>query len=139
VDVLPLELIGWLYTLVCGAAILFGAWMVVAVHLRGDRKELAARVLDDSILFGIWIMGLAGGTGVLLGRGWSRPLLELFCWVVAILLLLSAWNRWRAAPPPRRGLALSLALFAIPVYAVLGATILTLRSETAVHALTGQG
>ncbi len=134
---LPLELIGWLYSLVCGAAILAGAWVVIAVHLRGESKALAARVLDDSLLFGLWLLGLAGGIGVLLERGWSRPVLELFCWAMGILLLLTAWNRWRAAPLPRAGLALSLALFLIPILAIAAATILTLRSEAALRVLSG--
>ena len=47
-------------------------------------------MLDDSLLFGIWILGLAGGIGVLLDKAWSRPVLELFCWVLMVLLLLSA-------------------------------------------------
>jgi hypothetical protein len=134
---LPLDLIGWLYTAICGAALLLGAWLIIAVHLRGDRKALAARVLDDSLLFGIWLLGLAGGIGVLLGRGWSRPVLELFCWAISIMLLLAAWSRWRVAPPPRSGLALSLALFMIPILATVAVTILTLRSEGALRALAG--
>jgi hypothetical protein len=135
VDVLSLDLIGWLYSVLCGGALAAGAWIIVAVHLRGDRAALAARVVDDSVLFGIWLLGLAGGVGVLMGRGWSRPVLELFCWAFSIMLLLNAWSRWRAAPPPRGQLALSLALFVIPVLAVVGATVLTLRSETALRAL----
>lgn len=136
---LPLHLIGWLYTLVCGAALGAGAWIVIAVHLRGERRELAARVLDDTILFGIWLMGFAGGLGILFGWQWGRALLELFCWALAALLLLSAWSRWRAASPPRTALALSLALFLVPALAVLGATIVTLRSEPAAPAIAGQG
>lgn len=136
-DTLSLGLIGWLYALLCGGAILIGAWIIVAVHLRGDRGALAARVVEDTILFGIWLLGLAGGIGVLLGRGWSRPVLELFCWAFSILLLMNAWSRWRAAPPPRRRFTLSLVLFVVPVLAFAGATILTLRSETALRALAG--
>ena len=134
---LPLGLIGWLYALLCGAAILVGAWIVIAVHLRGDRRALAARVVEDAILFGLWMLGLAGGIGVLLGRGWSRPVLELFCWAISVLLLMSAWQRWRTAPPPRRRFTVSLVLFVVPVLAFTGATILTLRSETALRALAG--
>lgn len=134
-----LELVGWLYALVCGAGLVAGAWIVIAVHLRGDRAQLAARVVDDSILFGIWLMGFAGGVGVL--RGWrlGALLLELFCWAIGALILLSAWMRWRAAPPPRAGLAVSLALFIVPVFAVLAATLATLRGETAAAALPGAG
>jgi len=137
VDILSLGLIGWLYTLFCGGAILIGAWIIVAVHLRGDRGALAARVVEDTILFGIWLLGLAGGIGVLLGRGWSRPVLELFCWAFTVLLLMNAWTRWRAASPPRLGFSVSLVLFVVPVMAFTGATILTLRSETALRALAG--
>jgi hypothetical protein len=137
VELLSLDLIGWLYALLCGGAILLGAWIIVAVHLRGDRAALAARVVEDTILFGIWTLGLAGGVGVLLGRGWSRPVLELFCWAFSVLLLMNAWSRWRAAPPPRQRFTLSLVLFVAPVLAFTGATILTLRSETALRLLAG--
>jgi hypothetical protein len=139
VELLPLPLVGWLFAVVSGMALAAGAWIVIGVHLAGEapRKHLAARVLDDSILFGIWILGLAGGVGVLLEKAWSRPVLELFCWALAVLLLLVCWQRLRAAPPPRAGLALSLALFLVPVIALCAATILTLRSETALRALAG--
>jgi len=137
VEPLSLDLIGWTYALLCGSAILIGAWIIVAVHLRGDRDALAARVVEDTILFGIWLLGLAGGVGVLLGRGWSRPVLELFCWAFSVLLLMNAWSRWRAAPPPRQRFTLSLVLFVVPVLAFTGATILTLRSETALRVLAG--
>lgn len=137
-ELLPLAVIGWLYTLVSGAALAFGAWLIVGVHLGGAqaRRQLAARVLDDTLLFGIWIFGLAGGIGVLLGKPWSRPLLELFCWALMVLVALSAWSRLRVAAPPRTTLALSLALFVIPVIALCAATILTLRSESALRALS---
>jgi hypothetical protein len=139
VPLLPLELIGWLYAVLCGAALAFGAWAIVGVHLQGEqaRRQLAARVIDDTVLFAIWILGLAGGIGVLLGKGWSRPMLELFCWALIGLVMLSSWSRLRAAQPPRGRLALSLALFVIPVVVVCAATILTLRSEPALRALTG--
>lgn len=138
-ELLPLPLVGWLYAVLSAAALAVGAWIVIGVHLAGEdtRKHLASRVLDDSILFGIWILGLAGGIGVLLEKAWSRPVLELFCWAVSVLLVLVCWQRFRAAPPPRGNLALSLALFLIPVIVVCAATILTLRSETALRVLSG--
>ena len=136
-ELIPLPLVGWLYTVLSVAALAIGAWIVIGVHLAGAREQLARRVLDDSILFGIWILGLAGGIGVLLERAWSRPVLELFCWALSVLLLLVCWQRFRAAPPPRTTLALSLVLFLSPVLALCAATILTLRSETALRALSG--
>jgi hypothetical protein len=138
-EVLDLTLIGWLYAVACSIALGLGIWLTLGAHFSGEgaRMQLAARALDDSVLFGIWIMGLAGGVGVLLEKTWSRWLLELFCWVLVILVGLSCFSRWRAAPPPRGLLALSMALFALPIAAVCIATILTLRGGTAARMLTG--
>ena len=138
-DLLDLSLIGWLYSIGSGLALAAGMWLVVAIYLHDEaaRKELAARVLENSLLFGIWILGVAGGAGVLLGKSWSRPVLEFFCWVLMALLSLSAFGRWRAAPPPRTLFALSLATFVLPVIAVCVATIVTLRGETALRILSG--
>jgi hypothetical protein len=137
-DALPLPVIGWLYTIVSTAALLLGAYLVAGLHLQGEatRRQLSARVMEDAVLFGIWILGLSGGIGVLLAKPWSRPLLEFFCWVLAALTLFSAYARLRARGEGRRGtLALSLAFFVLPVLAVCGATIYTLRGEEAIRLL----
>ena len=138
---LPLPVIGWVYSVLCGAALLVGAWMVVGLHLQGEdaRRQLARSVFEDTLLFGIWILGLAGGIGILLLKPWSRPLLELFCWVLAAMTLLSAYTRLRQgfAAENRSTLVLSLALFAGSILALCGATIFTLRSPEAVRALSG--
>ncbi len=138
-DVLNLGLLGWLFSVGSGSALALGIWLTIGLHHSGEdvRKHLAERVLDDSLLFGIWILGLAGGIGVLLEKSWSRWVLELFCWVLVVLVLLSAFSRWRAAPQPRGLLALSLALFVLPLAAICAATILTLRGETALRVLAG--
>ena len=130
-DALPLPVIGWLYTLVCGSALALGAWLVIGVHFSGEdaRKQLASRVIDDAMLFGIWILGLAGGIGVLLGKSWSAVVLEFFCWVLMVLVVMTAVSRFRVAAPPRITLGLSLALFVVPVLAFCGATIYTLRAS----------
>ena len=138
-DVLNLTVVGWLFAVGCGLAIVMGAWIIMNLHRagEGERRHLASRVLDDSLLFGIWILGLAGGVGVLLEKSWSRWVLELFCWTLMILTFLSAWNRWRAAPPPRGMLLISLILFLFPLIAISVATILTLRGEVALRVLAG--
>jgi hypothetical protein len=139
-DALPLPVIGWLYTIVSSAALLLGAYIVAGLHLQGEgeRRQLLERVVEDAVLFGIWILGLAGGVGVLLAKPWSRSLLEFFCWVIAALTLFSAYTRLRAPGAVRRGtLALSVALFVLPVLAICGATICTLRGEEAVRVLGG--
>jgi hypothetical protein len=139
VDVLDLRLVGWLFAAGAGFAIGVGIWLIVGLHYSGEgaRRHLAARVIDDSLLFGIWILGLAGGIGVLLEKSWSRWALELFCWTLMVLLFLSAFSRWRAAPRPRGMLLVSMALFIVPLLAVCIATILTLRGETALRILVG--
>jgi hypothetical protein len=131
VDALPLPFIGWLYTVVCASALALGAWLVIGVHFSGEdaRKQLASRVIDDAMLFGIWLLGLAGGLGILLGKSWSAVVLEFFCWVLMVLVVMAAVSRFRAAGPPRITLGLSLALFVVPVLAFCGATIYTLRAS----------
>src|SRR5262245_820833 len=99
------------------------------------RQALADRMLEDLLLYSIWLLGLAGGVGVLAGKPWSRPALELFCWTLMILLGISAARRYHLAPKPRLVLGLSLALFVIPIFALCVATILTLRSEEVVRQL----
>ena len=127
---LPLQVIGWLYIVICAIALLVGAWLVIGVHFSGHeaRKQLASRVIDDAVLFGIWILGLAGGIGVVLGKSWSTVVLEFFCWVLIVLVSMTAVSRFRAGEPPRITLGLSLLLFVIPVLAFCGATIYTLRA-----------
>ncbi len=137
---LALPVIGWIYTIVSAAALLIGAYLVVGLHLQGEatRRQLSRSVLEDAVLFGIWILGLAGGVGVLLAKPWSRPLLEFFCWVLAVLTLFAAYSRLRAqGGAPRATLLLSLALFVLPILAVCGATIYTLRGEEALRLLSG--
>jgi len=138
-DILDLQLVGWTYTVGCGIALLAGAWLTIGMQMAGEKakRELAARLLEDLLLYSIWLLGLAGGVGVLLGKGWSRPALELFCWVLMILLLMSAAKRLLAMPPPRWVMGLSLAVFIAPVIAFCVATILTLRSEAVVKQLSG--
>ncbi len=137
-DLLGLQLIGWLYSVVCGIALALGILIIGLYYRRdGTREHAGKRILEDAVLFLIWLLGLAGGVGVLLGKAWSRPALELFCWTLMVLLLMSCWSRLQAAPPPRNMRALQLALFVLPVLAFCIATVLTLRSETALRVLSG--
>src|SRR6185436_11674648 len=135
-DLLSLELIGWLFSVGSGIALVLGGLIVGLYYSRAkERSNLHRRVVEDLVLFAIWLLGLAGGVGVLLGKAWSRPALELFCWTLMVLLLMSCWSSLRAAPPPRGLRAVSMGLFVTPVIAVCVATIVTLRSETALRVL----
>lgn len=137
-DLLSLELVGWLFSITSGIALVLGI-LIVGLYCasEGMRQYLAKRVVEDAVLFAIWSLGLAGGIGVLLGKVWSRPVLELFCWTLMVLLLMSCWSRLRTAPAPRNMRALQLALFVMPVVAFCIATIVTLRSEAALRVLAG--
>lgn len=138
-DVLNLQLVGWLCAVGSGLALVLGIWLVVALRYGGvgARKQLAARVAEDFFLFVIWLLGLAGGIGVLQEKSWSRWVLELFCWTVIILSLLSGISRWRATPPPRGLLLVSLVLFIFPLIVFCLTTVATLRGDTALRVLTG--
>lgn len=137
-DLLSLDLIGWLFSVLSGIVLALGV-LIVGLHCarEGMRGYIAKRMLEEAVLFFIWLLGLAGGVGVLLGKAWSRPALELFCWTLMVLLLMSCWSRLRAAPPPRNMRGIQLALFVLPVVAICIATIVTLRSETALRVLSG--
>jgi hypothetical protein len=136
-DLLSLTLIGWLFSAGSGLALALGV-LIVGLHYGrgGAQTHFGWRLAEDVLLFAIWLLGLAGGIGVLLARSWSRPVLELFCWTLMVLLLMSSWSQLRTAPPPRNMRGLSLALFVMPVLALCIATILTLRSETALRVLS---
>jgi hypothetical protein len=138
-DALPLPVIGWIFTIGCTVAVVLGTYLTLSMQKIGGRakQELSRRLLEDLLLFSIWLLGLAGGIGVLQGKGWSRPALELFCWTLIILITISAMKRFMAMPKPRFLLGLSLAVFVGPVIALCIATILTLRSEAAVKQLSG--
>jgi len=137
-DLLSLEVIGWFFSVASGIALALGVLIIGLYYGReGTRGQSGKRILEDALLFLIWLLGLAGGVGVLLGRAWSRPVLELFCWTLMGLLVMTCWSRVRAAPPPHGMRVVQLALFVLPVLAVCIATILTLRSETALRVLSG--
>jgi hypothetical protein len=137
-ELLDLALIGWLFSVSSGIALALGVLIIVLHYRRGNaRGQIGKWLPGDLLLFAIWSLGLAGGIGVLLDKAWSRPALELFCWTLMVLLLMSCWSRLRAEPAGRGMRAVSMALFVVPILAVCFATILTLRSETAVRVLSG--
>lgn len=142
---LPLTLVGWLFTALSVAALAAGALIIVAIHRAGERerRHLAGNAFNDMALFGIWILGLAGGIGVLRGARWGAEVLELFCWTLIVLVLLSAANRLVAIRRESAthavnwiGAAAGLLVVVIPLVALSGATIYTLRHETVQAQLT---
>jgi hypothetical protein len=143
---LPLAFIGWFFTLASAGALVLGAALIVILATAGDLQQryLAYSIWNDLVLAAIWVLGLAGGIGVIRLQPWGRYLLELFCWALIVLLLLSAATRLYAlrqphpgAPPVNwLGAIAGITLILIPALAICAATIVTLRSPEAMKAFT---
>ena len=143
---LPLPFVGWLFTIASALALALGALLIVAMHRSGElqRRFLARTAWNDMALFGIWILGLAGGIGVLRMRPWGRDLLEFFCWTLIALVLLSAATRlygFKHQPPEERvnwiGAVSGVLVVLVPVIVFCAAAIVTLRSDAARAAFGG--
>jgi hypothetical protein len=143
---LPLPFIGGFFTIASAAALAIGAVLIASLHRAGEleRRLLSRTVWNDAALFGIWILGLAGGIGVLAQKPWARHILEFFCWTLIVLATLSAATRLYAltrhsAGEPVRWLPAIAGLFVvlIPIVAICAATIVTLRSEPVRQAFSG--
>jgi len=135
---LPLGFIGWFFTLFSVAALALGAVLIIALA-RADapqRNILTFTFWNDAMLAGIWVLGLAGGIGVIRLEAWGRYILELFCWALIVLILLSAATRLYALSRPREGeppvnwigALAGATLVLVPIVVVCAATIVTLRS-----------
>jgi O-antigen/teichoic acid export membrane protein len=145
-DLLPLSFIGWFFTLAAVLALGVGALIVIAFHRAGEteRNLLAQTAWNDAALFAIWILALAGGIGVLQLKPWGRHILEFFCWTLIALTCLSVTTRLYAMKREEGSInwvsAIAGALVVlIPVIALCGATIATLRSDAIRELFSGRG
>jgi hypothetical protein len=141
---LPLAFIGWFFTLASAAALVLGAALIATLTHAGEleRRYLSYSIWNDIVLIGIWVLGVAGGIGVLRLEPWGRYLLELFCWALIALALLSAASRLYAIRQPGAspvnwvGAIGGVTLILIPIVALCAATIATLRSPEALKAFS---
>ena len=144
---LSLAFIGWFFALTSAAALVVGAALIAMLATAGDLQQryLAYSIWNDLVLAAIWVLGLAGGIGVIRLQPWGRYLLELFCWALVVLLPLSAASRLyalRQQPDPGQspvnwlGAIGGITLILIPVIAICAATIVTLRSPDAMKAFS---
>ena len=143
---LSLRFIGWFFTLVPAAALSIGALIIYMLFRSGGlaRRYATQNIFNDFTLLAIWIAGMLGGIGVLQEKAWALWLLEFFCWVLCVLVLLSGASRLyalkNAAGKTGRGWVAAIAgvvLMALPILAICAATIFTLRSDVARQTLTG--
>jgi hypothetical protein len=143
---LPLAFIGWFFTLASAGALALSALLIAmlvkagGVHLR----YLSYSFWNDLVLGAIWVLGLAGGIGVLRLQPWGRHLLELFCWALIVLAPLSVATRLYALRQPQAdsqpvnwfGAIAGVTLVLIPILVICGVTIATLRSPEALKAFS---
>jgi hypothetical protein len=143
---LPLRFIGWFFTLVPAAALAIGAMILYMLFRAGGlaRRYAEQSLWNDLNLIAIWTAGMLGGIGVLREKSWALWLLEFFCWVLCVLVIMSGAHRLvalkRAAGETRVNWVTAVAgviVVALPILALCGATIVTLRSDAAKQALTG--
>lgn len=141
IPTLPLAFIGWLFAIVSFAALALGIVLLHQLFRSGKipPEYLQSRIISDIALLLVWLIGLASAFGLLNGFSWARAGLEYFCWVLIALTLLSGGTRlaaYRRHPPGQgltpRGWVVAVAgvlLVALPLVALCGVTIRTLRSD----------
>lgn len=141
IPTLPLAFIGWLFAIVSFAALALGMLLLHQLFRSGKipPEYLQSRIISDVALLLVWLIGLVSAFGLLNGFAWGRAGLEYFCWVLIALTLLSGGTRlasYRRHPQgpglTPRGWLVAVAgvlLIALPLVALCGLTILTLRSD----------
>jgi hypothetical protein len=141
---LPLAFIGWFFAVTSAGALLMGAALIFMLMRAGDlhRRYLSYSYVNDLVLAAVWMLGVFGGIGVIRLQPWGRYLLELFCWSLIVLLILSGASRLVALKRPEAqpvnwlGAIAGITLILIPVLALCAATIVTLRSPEALKAFS---
>lgn len=143
VPTLPLTFIGWFFAIASFIALAIGVLLLYQLFRSGKipPEYLQSRIIGDFALLLVWLIGLVSAFGLLNGYSWGRVGLEYFCWVLIALTLLSGGTRLadyrRQAQGERltpRGWVVAVAgvtLVALPLIALCGVTILSLRSDQA--------
>lgn len=124
--------IGWFYTILSVLALGAGVFIIKALRRQGHRRL----GLLDSLLFGVWVLGLAGGMGILLRSHWGLQALEYFCWALIVLMALSMAQRLGDLRRSAReryvnwiGALAGMLMVALPVFFLCYMTISALRSD----------
>lgn len=128
-----LTFIGWFYTILSLLALFAGMRIVKALKAQG--RKLSAL---DSLLFGVWILGLAGGMGIILRGEWGLNALQTFCWALIVLVAVSLVQRFREAlrisrsgmPVNWIGVLAGLLVVAVPFWFMCYMTLSVLRDES---------
>jgi hypothetical protein len=141
IPTLPLAFIGWFFAIASFAALAIGVLLLHQLFRSGKipPEYLQSRIISDFALLLVWLIGLVSAFGLLNGFSWGRTGLEYFCWVLIALTLLSGGTRlatYSRHPQGQeltpRGWVVAVAgvlLVALPLVALCGVTIVTLRSD----------
>lgn len=128
-----LTFIGWFYTIIGLLALVAGLLIVKTLRAQGSKMSIL-----DSLLFGVWFLGLAGGMGILLRSEWGFQALETFCWALIVLVAVSLVKRFREARQLARtvpvnwlGVLTGLLVVAVPFWFLCYMTLSVLRDESA--------
>jgi len=143
IPTLPLAFIGWFFAIASFAALAIGMLLLHQLFRSGKipPEYLQSRIISDFALLLVWLIGLVSAFGLLNGYPWGRVGLEYFCWVLIALTLLSGGTRLAACRRQAQGERLTqrgwvvavagVMLVALPLIALCGVTILSLRSDQA--------
>jgi hypothetical protein len=142
IPTLPLAFIGWSFAIMSLAALTLGIVLLLLLHRSGKipPEYLQTRLANEIALLIVWAIGLVSSIALLYGVSWGRTWLEYFCWVLIVLTVLSCASRLTATYRNVQGLAgkawvmafSAVLLIALPIAAICGVTIYTLRSDEVV-------
>ncbi len=145
---LSLKFLGWFFLVVSGMVLAIGIALFRYLHLEGKLTQRYENysLWNDLFLLGIWIVGFIGGLGVVNGKALGGTLLEYFCYVLIVLVVVNSATRIKlmkqqhAAEPGAGRFSWPAAIVGalvvvIPVVAMCIGAIYTLHSEAALQAL----
>jgi hypothetical protein len=141
---ISLPFLGWFFLILSAVVLALGLGLLRYLHLEGKLQQRyeGYSLWNDILLLGIWIMGFTGGLGVINGKAVGGTILEYFCAVMIVLVVVNSLTRIKTlkqrqmadpgAPPFNWAAAIAGALFVVvPVVALCAGAIYTLRGELA--------
>lgn len=145
---ISLPFLGWFFLILSSVVLMLGLGLLRYLHLEGKlaRRYEGYSLWNDILLLGIWMLGFTGGLGVINGKALGGTLLEYFCAVMSVLVIVNSMTRIKllkqrhaadpGAPPFNWAAAIGGALLVVvPVVAMCAGAIYTLRGELAQQAL----
>jgi hypothetical protein len=145
---LPIRFLGWFFLVISGVALALGIGLLRYLQVEGKLKQRYDNysLWNDVFLIGIWIIGFIGGLGVINGKALGGTLLEYFCYVLIVLVIVNSLTRikllkaqhaatTKAGPFSWTAAILGALLVVVPVVAMCAGAIYTLHSEAALQAL----